>query len=82
MKSAKENARRIRAGAWLLLIAAVATGSAIVMQTIGPFLSLQYPRTLIEGAIAALLIFVAFLAAGIGAWMVFTGVADELEAST
>lgn len=82
MKSVQQNTKKIRGGAKLLLAAAVVLGLAFIMQVIPAVLkvAMTYEQSayLIEITDAA--VFVAFVAAGMGAYLAFAGIADELEA--
>lgn len=80
MKTARQNAARIRGGAKLLLAAAAAAGAALVVQMLGQILQLTYSQ--LQGLVQLIDLTVAasFVAAGVGLWLAFTGIAEELEA--
>lgn len=82
MKSGKQNAKKIRAGAKLVLLGAVALGLSLVAQ-ITPavmHIAMTYDQQNTLLYTTDSLVVAAFLAAGVGAYLAFTGIADELEA--
>lgn len=78
----KKNAKKIRAGAKLLLVAAVVLGLAFIAQIIPAVLhvAMTYEQQALYIYITDSMVFAAFVAAGVGAYLAFAGIADELEA--
>lgn len=82
MKSVHQNAKKIRAGAKLLLMAAVVLGLAFIVQVIPAVLriAMTYEQQAYLIYVTDSVVFAAFVAAGVGAYLAFAGIADELEA--
>ncbi len=81
MKTAKENAQRIRAGGKLMLLVAAAVGVALLAQVAASALHVSYEQSQYLVAIIDIILFLAFIGGGVGLWLAFSGIADELEAS-
>lgn len=84
MNSVQQNAKKIRAGAKLLLVAAVVLGLSFIAQVIPAVLkiAMTYEQSAYLIEITDAVVFVAFVATGVGAYLAFSGIADELEAGS
>ncbi len=80
MRSARENARRIRGGGNLVLIGGVTLGLGFLAQVVSAFVGSTPQQLANTILITDIDIFLSFVCAGLGAYLAFSGLANEVEA--
>lgn len=79
MRTARENARRIRGGAKLILLAGVGSGLALAAQVLGYYIGMTYAQSAYLVQVIDIVLFLSFVAAGAGLYLALGGIANEVE---